>query len=249
MESIGWGAEIEPGDPRHLIVFISGYGRPGQATFHFAEFATRFPQTKLFLRDGTNSLYAHGITGVTTTSEESVEFLRYMIDRLAPERVTFVSGSVGSHPTVMWGCELGVDDIHLIGAVTDMARAVDSPRAGMPAFEPLREHVEQLLAQGYPHANLRHYLLENGHRVSSIDLFYGMDDPTDIEQARNISDLPNMRSTIYHRGDHIRVPMFVQRRDMDLTNRINRPIERPADLRASGLRQDVDLGYAVVRLE
>lgn len=249
MESIGWGAEIEPGDPSHLIVFISGYGRPGQATFHFAEFATRFPQTKLFLRDGSNTLYSQGIPGVTTSPEENVEFLRYMIDRLAPKRVTFVSGSVGTHPTVTWGCELGVDDIHLIGAVTNMHSALESPRATMPAFEPLRVHIAQLLAEGYPHGNLRDYLLEHGHRVGSIDLFYGMDDPTDIEQARNISDLPNMRSTVYHRGDHLRVPMFVQRRDMDLTNRINGPVERPADLRASGLRQDVELGYAVVRLE
>ena len=38
-------------NPEHLIVFISGYGRPGQQTFHFEGYATPFPQTKLFLRD------------------------------------------------------------------------------------------------------------------------------------------------------------------------------------------------------
>lgn len=249
METIGWGAAIEEGDPRHLIVFISGYGRPGRATFHFAEFASRFGQTKLFLRDGSNTLYAGGIPGVTDSAEENVEFLRYMIDRLAPERVSFVSGSVGTHPAVLWGCELGINDIHLIGAVTDMARIVRSSRGNMPAFEPVRDHMLDLLAAGYPHADLRPFLEQHGHRVDSIDLFYGMDDPTDIEQARNISDLPNMRSTIYYQGDHLRVPMFVQRRDMDLTNRLNAPVQRPADQRGRGVHTDIDLGYAVVRLE
>lgn len=249
LEMIGWGAAIEDGDPRQLIVFISGYSRNANAPFHFAEYSRQFQQTKLFLRDGANCHYSQGIPGVTETEEENVAFLRYVIDRLSPERVTFVSGSVGTHPTVIWGCQLGVNDIHLIGPVTDLASGIASPRAGMAAFGPIRDYCAGLVAQGYPYTNLRTYLLEYGDRVDSIDVFYGLDDPTDIEQARNIADLPNVRSTVYYSGDHIRVPMFVQRRDRDLANRINLPIERPADLRSSGAYREKDLGYAAVRLE
>jgi len=248
-EMIGWGAALDEQDSDQLIVFISGYGRGEQATFHFAGFAEQFSQSKLFLRDHANCHYHKGIQGVSENDEENVEFLRYLIDRLGVKRVTFVSGSVGSHPAITWGYKLGVNDIHLVGPVTDINTAITSERAGQEAFAEIAAHCQSLLDANYPNLNLRDYMQANPGKVDCVDVYYGMDDPTDIQQAENINDLPEVRSTIYHNGNHFRVPMFVQRRDPDLANRINaKTVARPADLRKAGTFKDEELGYAVVRL-
>jgi hypothetical protein len=249
VEMIGWGAAIEQGNPDHLVVFISGFGRPEHQQFHFAEFSQRFRQTKLFLRDHTSTQYMDGIKGVTDTPEENVEFLRYMIDKLAPQRVSFVSGSVGSHPTVLWGLELGVTDIHLIGPVTDLGAMLRTERATQQGFLPLTDHVNNLVAQGYPHLSLRPFMEQNWQNTDLIDVYYGLGDHIDSAQAGYIEDIPNVRSTVYHQGNHFRVPAWVQRRDPDLENRINGPLVRPADLRASGQTDPIELGYAAVRLK
>lgn len=246
---IGAGAALADGDPRQLIVFVSGYLRPDRPGFHFADYAHGFAQTRLLLRDPSNALFSRGIPGVTASPAESLAFLRALIARLRPQRVTFVAGSVATHPTVLWACELGATDVHLICPVTDAAALLATPRANLGAFRAMRDMAAARLARGEPHADLRPYLCARGHRVEAIDLYYGLDDPVDTAQARHIADLPNVRSTVYHRGDHMRVPMFVQRRDHELADRINLPVVPPAALRAAGACAARDLGHAAVRLD
>ncbi|SMX34740.1 hypothetical protein [Actibacterium lipolyticum] len=248
VDMIGWGAAIEESDSDQLIVFVSGYGRPTNQQFHFAGYAEQFTQNKLFLRDHANCQYAQGISGVTDNEEENLEFLRYLIKKLGVKRVSFVSGSVGSHPTVIWGHKLGVNDIHLIGPVTDMDSIAKTDRGQQEAFQPVAEYFQSLLKDDYPYSNLREFMKENSDKVDSVDIYYGLDDPTDMAQAAFIEDLPHVRSTIYHKGDHFRVPMFVQRRDPDMANRISAPsVVRPADMRKAGTIGDTELGHAVVR--
>lgn len=249
MEMIGWGAGIVYGNPDHLIVFISGYGRPDQQQFHFLRYADPFPQTKLFLRDHGNCQFEQGISGVTVNEEENIAFLRFMIERIGARRVTFVSGSLGSHPTVIWGHTLGVQDIHLIGPVTDMVQGLTTDRITQPAFLPVADHFRRKIAEGYPHLSLRAFMRDHADAVDCVDLYYGREDPIDSAQAAVIQDLPQVRTTLYHQGDHFRVPMFVQRRDTDLSGRIMAPVvARPADLRKAGQTAPVELGYAAVRL-
>lgn len=246
VQMIAQGAAIDEGNPDHLIVFISGYSRDQNSVFHFSGYAEQFSQTKLFLRDGTNTQYENGVSGISDDDEGTLEFLRYVIRKLGAKRVSFVSGSVGTHPTLRWACELGVDDVYLLGPVTEFLSALESPRAAQGAFAEIRAYVETLVARDYKYINVRTLLEEKGDKIGAIDLFYGLDDPTDIQQAKIISDLPNVRSTVYHRGDHMRVPMFVQRRDTDLADRLNSPVEKPGDVRASGQTAPIELGYAQV---
>lgn len=248
-EMIGWGAALEQGDPDHIILFISGYGREGSQQFHFSGYAKQFSQTKLFLRDHANCMYAQGIQGVTDDEEENVAFLRYLIDKIGASRVSIVSGSMATHPAIIWGHKLKVNDIHLIGPMADINLCLKQDRVYQPAFEGPRAFVEGLVAENYPHLDLRPFMQEHADAVDCVDIYYGQADKIDLDQAATIADLPQVRSTIYHTGDHFRVPMFVQRRDPDMTNRINAPtVDRPADLRKAGKTEDIELGYAVVRL-
>ncbi|MBK1636892.1 hypothetical protein [Rhodovulum adriaticum] len=250
MEMIGWGAGLEAGDPEHLIVFVSGYLYPNFKEFHFLKFAAPFQQTKLFLRDDSPHQFRHGIPGVTESEEENVEFLRYMIAKIGAKRVTIVSGSVGTHPAVLWGHWIGIDDMYLVGPVTDMAAVLQTDRATHPQFTGLFEQGKQQIDAGYPYSNLRPMMEAHSDRVASIDIYYGQNDPVDVAQAANIADLPHVRSTVYYQGDHFRVPAFALRRDPDIAARINAPvIERPADQRRAGGFAPLDLGYAMLQLE
>lgn len=247
---IGWGAGIEAGDDSQLIVFISGYLYPNYPEFHFKAFSERFSQTKLFLRDNTGHQFRTGIPEVTETEQENVEFLRYIIRRVGARRVTFVSGSVGSHPAILWGHRIGVDDIHLVGPVTDYPSLLRTDRAAHPQFAQLIGEVTKQVEAGYEYADLRAFMAANPDKVGSVDIYYSATDPIDNDQALNIADLPQVRSTVYFTGDHFRVPVFVLRRDPDMTERINAPrIERPADLRRLARTAPRDLGYASVRLD
>jgi len=249
MEMIGWGAGVTYGDSNHLIVLISGFVQQNQPGFHFSNVAEHLPQTKLFLRDHTNSQYTQGILGVTDNDNEILRFLQFFISKIGARRVSFVSGSVGAHSAIMWGHKLGINDIHLVGPVTDMATIVESRRGWQPVFAETALYMRGQIAAGYPHANLRGFMCDNSAKVDSVEIYYGRDDPIDIQQAAVIEDLPQVRSTIYYRGDHYRVPAFIQRRDPVLYDRLMAPTAvRPAELRRTGQTADVDLGYAVVRL-
>jgi len=248
MEMLGWGAGITYGDPDHLIIFISGFVEQDKPIFHFYDFAHSLPQTKLLLRDHTNHLYSNGILGVTDNEEENLQFLQFFITKIGARRVSFLTGSVGAYAAVMWGHKLGVNDIHILGPVTDMATIVESRRGWQPVFAETALYMRGQLAAGYAHANLRGFMRDNSTKVDSVEIYYGLDDPIDMQQAAVIEDLPQVRSTIYYRGDHYRVPAFVQRRDPVLHDRFMAPVARPADLRRTGHTADLDLGYAVVRL-
>ncbi|KCV81445.1 hypothetical protein ATO10_12589 [Actibacterium atlanticum] len=248
-EDIGWGAKLEYGDPDHLVAFVSGWGQPGNQNFHFQPFANTLSQTKLFLRDHANCHYTKGIQGVTENEEESVEFLKYLLDKIGPKRVSFISGSLGSHATVLWGHKLGVDDIHLIGPVTDLMLGIEQERAYHPAFAESAKVAQQMVDEGYEYVNLREFMQANTDKVDCVDLYYGLDDQMDIDQAGNVEDLPHVRSTVYHRGDHFRVPMFVQRRDPVMSDRINADhVDKPKELRRARKTDPIELGYASVKL-
>jgi len=245
---MGWGAGLIDGDRNHLIVFFSG-AQPLRKSFHFLDYAERFPQTKLFIRDDSPNQFRTGIPGVTENEEENVAFFRYLIGRIAPSRVTFVTGSVGTHPAILWGHRLGVDDIHAVVPVTDLDSGLQTQRAASGTFAEHARVAGQAVASGYPYANLRPFMESNSGKVKSVDLYYGLSDPADVQQAANIEDLPQVRSTIYYHGTHNRVPLMVMRRDRELYDRINAPhIERPAELRRKGDVQDVELGYGVCRV-
>lgn len=249
MKMIGWGAGVDYGTAEHLIVFITAFVTPDRTNFHFLEYAGAFPQTKLFLRDDRNCQFEHGIPGVTESEEENLEFLRTFIRKIGARRVTFVTGSIGTHPAMIWGHKLRVQDIHIVGPVTDYSVAVSTSRGSAPMFQAVTKLAQDRLDSRYPFSNLRPFLSEHSSAVDSVDLYYGRDDQVDCAHAAVIHDLPQVRTTLYHQGDHYRVPAFVQRRDPYMTDRIMAPvIERPADLRRANRWMPVDLGYAEVRL-
>ena len=250
MDMIGWGAGIEAGDPDHLIIYVSGYIYPGYKEFHFKKFADRFNQTKLFLRDDSGHQFRQGIPEVTNSEEENVEFLRYMISRVGASRVTIVSGSVGTHPSVLWGHWIGVDDIYLVGPVSNLVTMIHTDRANHQQFMGLTIEAAKVIEQGYEYADLRPFMQANSDKVASIDIYYGQMDQIDMEQSGNIADLPQVRSTVYYSGDHFRVPAYALRRDPDIEERINaQVIEKPVEMRQNGNTAPVDLGYAAVRLD
>jgi|GEM_PF-797804 len=249
MEILGWGAEISYGDPDHLIIFISGFVGHDVPRFHFGEFSQAMPQTRLLVRDHTNSLYSQGILGVTDNEDENLQFLQFFVKKIGARRVSIVAGSVGAFSAILWGYKLGVNDIHLAGPVTDMATVVESRRGSLPLFAETALYMRGQLAAGYALANLRGFMRDHPASVDCVDIYYGRQDPIDSQQAAVIEDLPEVRSTIYYQGDHFRVPVFLQRRDPVLYDRLMAPtVARPSDLRRSGRNADVDLGYAVVRL-
>lgn len=249
MEMLGWGAGITYGDPDHLIIFISGFVQQDKPIFHFYDFAQTLPQTKLLLRDHTNNLYSNGILGVTDNEDENLQFLQFFIKKIDARRVSFVTGSVGAFAAIIWGHKLGVNDIHISGPVTNMATIIESRRGMQPVFAETAQYMRGQLAVGYPQANLRGFMRDNSSGVDCVDIYYGRGDLIDMQQAAVIEDLPQVRSTIYYEGDHYRVPVFIQRRDPVMFDRLMAPtVARPADLRHAGQTADVDLGYAVVRL-
>lgn len=249
MEMIGWGAGLEDGNRDHLIIFVSGFLNPTSKNFHFQSFADRFDQTKLFLRDSSANQFRDGIQDVTTNETENLQFLDYMINKIGPSRVSIVSGSVGTHPAVLWGHLLGVDDMYLLGPVTDMESIMTSKRSEHPTFMDLAATARRMLKTDYPYLNVRNFMIEHSDAVKSVDIYYSAADEIDAQQAAVISDLPQVRSTVYHSGDHFRVPAFALRRDNDIYDRLYAPtIESPSALRRQGPVPDVDLGYAVERI-
>lgn len=249
MEMIGWGAGFEDGNRDHLMIMVSGFLEPTSKNFHFQRFAERFDQAKLFLRDSSPNQFRTGIQDVTKNETENVQFLDYMIDKVGAQRVSIVSGSVGTHPAVIWGHMLGIDDMYLVGPVTDMVSILQSERAKTASFAGLAATAKSMVEAAYPYMNVRDFMAEHSDAVKSVDIYYAETDEIDAQQAAVIEDLPQVRSTVYRSGDHFRVPVFALRRDNEIYDRINAPvIECPSLMRNQGQVPDVDLGYAVERI-
>lgn len=248
LEPIGPCAAVEYGDPSHLVILIRSHNPPGgPREFSFQRFGDRLRQTKLYVADPTYpySLYMKGLTEIAENHDEIVEFLQFFIKRIGAERVTLIAASIGAPPAVAWGVQLGADDVHLIGGVPDLELCLQQERADAPFFKPQADHFRSMI-DDYPYANSREVLLENPDAVRCIDVYYGLDDPIDRAQSETLIDLPNVRRTVYHQGNHARLPIFVLSRDPDLQNRIMDPVVAdPAELRKSG-NGPMDLGYAEV---
>ena len=78
-------AAVEYGSTDRLMVLFSSKPAMRRDVFDYVSFVQNMPHTKLFLRDAQSDyLYHAGIEGLTSTIEETVEFIQYFIRRTKP---------------------------------------------------------------------------------------------------------------------------------------------------------------------
>lgn len=199
LEVISDCAAVSYGDPDHLIVMFSSTAAARKGDFDFKDFAKDLPQTILFLRDDDiRTGYHNGINGLSSNPDETVEFLRYFRNKLAPKRVTMFGTSIGGYGALMFGFLLGVDEIVTAGTVSyiDPATAEAKGGAGVRIPQSMEWVVDWYASRGLEPKYLDTWpLIEaNADKVKAVKMYYSPDDKVDTAQTLHIARLPHVKA-------------------------------------------------------
>jgi len=229
LEVISDCASVSYGDPDNLLIMFSSSTAVHRGDFDFKDAAKNLPQTILFLRDDDlRTGYHNGVNGLSSSVDETVEFLRYFVKRMGPEQVTMFGASIGGYGALMHGFLLGVDKIITAGAVSFVDPAVRDSLDGrgerIPgAFEGV---VEFYSTQGKEpkYLDTRPLAEKYGHRVKVAKLYYSPEDDVDSTQSCHVACHPHLQA-IPRPGTSHRYISFQLVRDGSLAHDFETPAE------------------------
>lgn len=199
LEVISDCAAVSYGDPDHLIIMFSSTTAVRRGDFDFKDFSKDLPQTILFMRDDdVRTGYHNGINGLSSTPDETVEFLRYFIKKLAPKRVTMFGTSIGGYGALMHGFLLGVDDIITVGTVSFVDPATRDALDGAGERVPLAMEwgVNWYASRGVEPKYLDTWPLieQNANKVTAVKMYYSPEDDVDTTQTLHVARLPHIKA-------------------------------------------------------
>lgn len=197
IEAISDCAAVKYGDPDHLIIMFSSIPAIRRGDFDFKDFSKDLPQTILFLRDDSvKTGYHNGIGELTDDVDDTVAFIKYFIEKMAPKRVTMFGTSIGAYAALMYGFLVGVDDIVTVGAVSFVDPATRDALNGAGERVPLamegvrnyytRRGLEPRYLDTWP------LLQANADKVRAVKMYYTPEDDVDATQTLHVARLPNI---------------------------------------------------------
>ncbi len=225
---------IEYGTSDRLMILFSSKPAMRRDAFDYVTFAQDMPHTKLFLRDGESDfLYHKGIQGLTTSIDETVDFLRVFIKRIKPARVTFMGMSGGAYAAGLFGYLVGadpttrVDDIHLQSAVTYVAPEVRDRMGGGERFGGLFDNLKAFTierGEDLTTLDLRAVINANPNSVGVTRLYYAEGDQIDSMHAQNLVGLPRVQVVAHQSHSHMMLGSTLMR-EGTLYRDIDTPVE------------------------
>lgn len=191
-------AAVRYGDPDRLIVMFSSVMAVATREFDYRAYSRQLPYTVLFVREkNPRDGYNQGITGLTSTVEETAEFLDYFVKRMDVKRVSMFGTSLGGYAATLFSHLVGADDLHVIGPVSYMDPEVRDKLGGGERVEGLMNHVANryhMRGEEPRYLDTRRVILENPGKVKVARMYYSPDDEIDQLQIGHISDIPHIQA-------------------------------------------------------
>jgi pimeloyl-ACP methyl ester carboxylesterase len=213
--------ETVPGSRKLILAFGGIKGALGMPTFEFYQSSSIINENRIFFRDFSQQWYHSGLRGMTRNVPETANYIRMLINRIAPEEVIFIGNSMGGFAAILFSTLLDIGRV-----VSFSPQTFISPLKRLSTgdtrwkWDVLDTYRASLLKPKY--YDLRH-LLDNSPRHNQIDIYASSLDRLDMLHAKEISDFSNVHLHVYEVGGHRLVK----------------------DLRDAGLLQEILLGNRV----
>lgn len=225
-------AALDYGTSDRMMILFSSKPAMRRDVFDYTTFVQDMPHTKLFLRDSQSDyLYHKGILGLTASIDETVEFLKVLIKRMKPKRVTFMGVSGGGYGAALHAHLVGrdpecrVDDVHVQSSISFLDPAVRDRLGGGERFTGLFQNLADYVAsrgEQHRYADLAKVIADSPGAVRLMRMYYAQGDMIDVLQAQHLANLPHVQAVAHPSQSHIMLGMLVMRegtlyRDIDLS--------------------------------
>ncbi|WP_152544581.1 hypothetical protein [Actibacterium mucosum] len=207
MDHFADGALMVDGDKDHLVVLFSSRVASRRKNFDFLDATKDMRQQRLFLRTGPTDLFFHdGVPGLSQDMNETADFLRFVVGRISPSRVTFTGHSSGGYAAIVLGHMLGVDDIHVVSPVTYLnAKLGADPDGGElweGVYDDISHHFEET-GKDPAFLSCHDIIRRHPNRVQLLRQFVVATSPVDLNHAEHVAGFPHVQTGVYQRGRHV----------------------------------------------
>ena len=132
-------------EEKSLILIFSAMGIPPGRFELYKTFAD-YPGVKVFINDEDNKWYQNGIVGVAENIEQSVNFLKSIIDKHEIRHVTCIGSSMGGYGAALFGALLNADNVIVFGGEVCIGKPFSRSHIHMPKGTVIAfENISQLI--------------------------------------------------------------------------------------------------------
>lgn len=227
--------EIIPGSRKLILAFGGIKGALGMPTFEFYQSSSIINESRVFFRDFSQHWYHSGLRGITQDVLETADYIRSLIDRIAPDEIIFIGNSMGGFAAILFSTLLDTGRV-----ISFSPQTFISPLKRLKAgdtrwkWDVLDTYRTSLFKPR--HYNLQH-LLDQSPRHNRIDIYASSLDRLDMLHAKELAGFANVGLHVYEVGGHRLVKDL---RDAGLLKEILLGNPVPATLPFSGTRADRD---------
>ena len=208
-EVLGPDAVLQRGTSDHLVVAFSSLSAHYRKRFDGETLFKGRPEHVPYLRDMTKLAYHTGLTGISASVPETVEFLNYVAGRLRVRRRTFYGASTGGYGAILHGLFCGVDDVLTVNPTVfvaeDLARDLACP--AHPLL-PLRNFTQHYAALGQPlaYGDLAREIRSITGPTPMICVHYASQNRRDQIGARHLAACEGVFAIPHATADHNHLP-------------------------------------------
>ncbi|MBZ0333205.1 alpha/beta fold hydrolase [Marinobacter sp. AL4B] len=175
-----------------LYVFFGGINaRIGMPPFEFYNSAKIIEESKMFVRDFSQSWYQSGLKGISNNVLSTAKYIKAVIDELQPENVCFVGNSMGGFAAIMFSelIALKEKNVSVVAFspqtfIAPKLRKLHSDRRWQKQI--VKMQIKNLLnKEMYLDLNA---LLSINRAQRDINIYIGKDDALDVIHANHIAN-------------------------------------------------------------
>lgn len=198
------------GSSGKLVVMFGSVASVFAQVFEAQAFYASRNDDALILRDHSQLAFHGGFRGLTNSFAENIAFLKEMIRRKSPSRVSFVGVSSGAYSAIIHAAHIGIDDVIAINPVTTF----DPQQADRLGLRQRLQTQFQALDNFYPPDHPDRYLLDtravlerNPGKIKLIGMHYSASEAVDEANAKLIADLPEVETAAHSSDHHVMLPL------------------------------------------
>lgn len=237
-------AAVDYGTSDRLMILFSSKPAMRRDVFDYTTFVQDMPHTKLFLRDAESEyLYHAGIHGLTTSIDETVEFLKVFIKRIKPKRITYMGISGGGYGAALHAHLVGrdpecrADDVQIQAPITYVDPVLRDRLGGGERVPGLFENLAAYVAsRGHEHryADLAKVIADSPGAVRLMRMIYPQGNFSDTLHIQHVAGFPHVRPIPHPSQSHVMLAPTLTRegtlyRDIDMSVEDLLEINPPAD--------------------
>ncbi len=193
-----------------LIMFTGGYGKQ---SFDWLQVASRYPYSKIFVRDPTKRMCADGIGGQINSFDKLLDALRETTQRLNATRIITIGASAGTFPAILAAHLLKADYCHAFSPLpyVNLKRSIlrmDMKMVRSICTTGILYYISRIRSVKYSDLGKE---LSNTNDFTRYYLHVCRDSPLDYRRALYLADLPNV-SLVRYPCNHHDVPRYLAKR-------------------------------------